>query len=118
MDPVDEAARLAFRSDMLQRHGAVITHHGVIVGRGFNERTVQFAHTYSIHAEVAAIMNLRKCFPVEMRNKKWIRECRLYVVRIGPDSKGNPLRNSLPCVKCANCIKSVGIPIVFYSSEP
>ena len=117
VDPVDEAVTLAHRSDMLQRHGAVITRNGTVIARGFNKLTHIFHHRWSMHAEVDVICDLRKRFPVESRSKKWLRDCRLYVVRIGPDARGNPLKNSLPCRHCSDAICDAGIPVVFYSHE-
>lgn len=113
-DPVEEATRLALRSDMLHRHGAVITRQGEIVGRGFNYRTDVFCHKFSFHAEVAAITDMRKKFPRESKNPSWIKLCQMVVVRVGPV---NNLKNSCPCTSCAKYINSVGIQVVKYSTE-
>ena len=118
MDPADEAVRMARRSDMLHRHGAVITRCGEIVARGFNKNVNHYHHVWSQHAEVDVICDLRRRFPVESRNRRWLRECRLYVVRVGPDALGNPLKNSLPCCNCTRAILDAQIPVVFYSSVP
>jgi deoxycytidylate deaminase len=101
---------------MLHRHRAVITRGGHIIARGYNHHVNHYHHMWSQHAEVDALVDLKRKFPVESRNKKWMRDCRLYVVRIGPDSRGNPLKNSLPCVNCSAAIKEANIPVVFYSS--
>lgn len=113
MDPVTEAISQANRSPMLHRHGAVIVRNGVIVGKGFNHHVDYFHHSFSLHAEVDAIMDLRKKYAAECRSKKWIRECRLYVVRV---SGTQELRLSQPCRNCRKCIEGIGIPVVMYSA--
>ena len=118
MDPADEAVRMARRSDMLHRHGAVITRGGQVIARGFNKVVNHYHHLWSQHAEIDALCDLKRRFPVESRNKRWMRDCRLYVVRIGPDSMGNPLKNSLPCHNCSQAILDACIPVVFYSGVP
>lgn len=115
MDPVEEAVRMARRSVMGQRHGAVITRSGCIVARGCNRRVSHYHHIWSQHAEVSAICDLKKRFPVESQSRKWMRECRLYVVRVGSDEQGNPLKHSLPCPSCTRAIAHSCIPVVFYS---
>jgi deoxycytidylate deaminase len=116
-DPACEAVRLAKRSYMTQRHGAVITRNGEIIARGFNHHVTHLNHLFSLHAEMDAIADLKKRYASECKSKRWLRDCRLYVVRIGPDSQDNPLRMSKPCVNCKQAIQQIGIPIVFYSNE-
>jgi tRNA(Arg) A34 adenosine deaminase TadA len=115
-DPAHEAACQAIKSTMGQRHGAVITHCGSIVGRGFNHHVTQYCHQFSKHAEVAAISDLKKAFPQEMKSKRWMKDTRMYIVRIGPDSSGHQLKLSKPCCACREAIEKAGIPYVFYSS--
>lgn len=113
--PATEAVRLAKRSDMGQRHGAVITHNGVIVARGFNHHATHLNHSFSVHAEVDALQDLKKRFGSEMKSRRWLRDCRMYVVRVGTNASGNPLKLSKPCKNCKDAIERAGIPIVFYS---
>lgn len=117
-DAIDEAARMARKSEMLHRHGAVIVRQGEIVAKGYNKRTNVFHHSYSFHAEVSCLIDLKRRFPNESKCRRWLKDTKMFLVRVGPDAQGNPLKNSLPCKNCSCAIREAGIPIVFYSSEP
>ncbi len=116
MDPANEAIKMAKRSYMTQRHGAVIVRNGEIIAKGYNHHVTHLNHLFSLHAEMDAIADLKKKYP-ESKSKRWLKDCRLYVVRIGPDRQDNPLRMSKPCINCKQAIQNLGIPIVFYSNE-
>jgi len=64
-----------------------------------------------VHAEVAAIMQLRGKPP------SYLRECEMYVVRIGRrhSCPTHPLRLSKPCANCEALIRERGIRRVYYS---
>lgn len=94
-----------------QHHGCVIIRNDEIVAEGFNFKTQYLNHRFSIHAEVAAISKLGK------KNKKFMSTCDLYVVRIGTDNMGNPLKYSKPCPDCMQAIIKAGIRKVYYSSN-
>jgi deoxycytidylate deaminase len=102
---------------MTQRHGAVITRNGEIIAKGYNHHVEHLNHLFSLHAEMDAISDLKKRFSAECKSKRWLKDCRLYVIRIGPDAQDNPLRMSKPCINCKQAIQQIGIPIVFYSNE-
>lgn len=94
-----------------QRHGCVVVKDGEIVAEGYNHHQTHLYHKFSIHAEVHALSKLRKF------NKKFISQCTLYVVRIGTDNMGNPLKFSKPCKDCTRAIEKSGIKRVYYSSN-
>lgn len=103
----DSASRSNVRS---HRHGCVIVKDGEIIAEGFNHHTNHFEHTFTIHAEVDAIIKMKK------KNKNFT-GCELYVVRIGTDNMGNPLKYSRPCVNCTNAILKAGIKKVYFSTD-
>ena len=94
-----------------QHHGCVIVRDDEIIAEGFNYKKEFFNHRFSIHAEVAALSKLSK------KNKKFLSTCDLYVVRIGTDNMGNPLKYSKPCPECMKAILKAGIRKVYYSSN-
>lgn len=109
---LEKAAYIATHSNVkCQRHGCVIVKDGEIVAEGFNQHTKHFEHKFTIHAEIDALLKLKK-------NKKILNECELYVVRIGTDSMGRPLKYSRPCEDCTKAILKSGIRRVYYSTDP
>ena len=108
---LNRALNLARKSSCFShRHGCVIVKGDEIVAEGYNHTDVHLYHKFSIHAEVDAISKLKK-------NRKYISQCDLYVVRIGRDSMGNPLKYSKPCPDCIKAIQKSGIRRVYYSSN-
>lgn len=108
---MNRAFNLARKSHCFtHRHGCVIVKDDEIVSEGFNHTDVHLYHKLSIHAEVDAISKLKK-------NRKYLSQCDLYVVRIGRDSMGNPLKYSKPCPDCIKAIQKSGIRRVYYSSN-
>ena len=106
---IRKAASLALRSPLRQhRHGCVIVRNGEIVSEGYNHNFVHMYHLHSVHAEVDALSKLP-------RDKKFTSQCDMYVVRIGPDSLGNPLKLSKPCCSCTQAILKAGLRRVYYS---
>jgi tRNA(Arg) A34 adenosine deaminase TadA len=116
-DPVGEAVREAQRSCMLHRHGAVVVRRGAVVAGACNRESPRLggaSQLFSIHAEVAALGELRKRNPVKGRCRRWLRDCRMYVVRL-VRRRGELLGSSRPCRCCCDAIRRAGIPTVFYS---
>lgn len=111
VDVFDKAITEAKKSCMLHRHSAVIVHDDEIVSIGHN-RVVNFmSHNIgSLHAEMDALMK------VKHRGRKFLEECVLIVIRIGPEALGFPLKMSKPCEHCSKEIKKSGIKKVFYSA--
>lgn len=110
------AADQAFKSTMQHRHGCVIVYNDRdIIAKGYNHTRCTMENEFSIHAEVEAINKLRQV--LKTKSKDFINKCTLYVVRIGKDSLGNPLKMSEPCPRCSAAIRNVGIPRVVYSQE-
>lgn len=105
------AINLALKSTcQTHRHGCVIVKDDEILSEGYNHTQLHLYHKFSIHAEVDAISKLK-------HNKKLLSACDLYVVRIGTDSMGNPLKYSKPCPACIKAIHKAGIRRVYYSSN-
>jgi len=106
-----KAAASAIRSNVKShRHGCVIVKDGEIISEGFNHHTNHFEHTFTIHAEVDALTKVK-------RLKNILSDCELYVVRIGTDLMGNPLKYSRPCVNCTKAILKAGIKKVYFSTD-
>ena len=101
------AANVAMNSVMNHKHGAIIVHKKNIIGVGYN---YQYS-TFSIHAEIAAITQLKG------KEKNLLAECELYVVRIGPTKYDHALKYSKPCLNCQNYIAKKCIKKTFYSTN-
>ena len=101
------AARVAMNSTMNHKHGAIIVHKNNIIASGCNYSYAKF----SIHAEVAAISQLKG------KEKEILPECKLYVVRIGPDKYNFPLKYSKPCNSCQSFICKNLIKKTYYSTN-
>lgn len=105
------AACIASRSSMNHRHGCVIVNkNGDIVAEGYNYVYTHMHHKFSIHAEVCCLSKMK-------RNKKWLSDCDMYVVRVGTENMGNPLKYSRPCEGCTEAIIKAGIKRVYYSTS-
>lgn len=105
------AMNLALKSPChQQRHGCVIVRDNEIISEGYNHTHTHMYHKFSIHAEVDAISKLK-------HNRRLMASCDLYVVRVGRDSMGNPLKYSKPCPDCIKAIQKCGIKRVYYSSN-
>lgn len=108
---LQRAMQLALKSTCTHhRHGCVITKDGEIVAEGYNHHYEHFHHKMTIHAEVDALSKLKY-------NRKVFPSCEMYVVRIGTDRMGNPLKYSRPCTDCSKAILKAGIRRVYYSSN-
>lgn len=105
------AANIAARSPVrCHRHGCIIVKDGEVVAEGYNHHAIQFEHKFTVHAEIDALMKLKK-------NRKILSECELYVVRIGTDHMGRPLKYSKPCSDCTRAILKAGIKRVYFSTD-
>jgi hypothetical protein len=49
--------------------------------------------------------------------KKMLSDCDMYVVRIGTENMGNPLKYSRPCPDCSEAIIKAGIKKIYYSTS-
>ena len=92
------------------RHGVVIVKDDEIVSEGYNHKRWHLYHKSSVHAEVDALSKLK-------HNRKFMSQCDMYVVRIGVDSMGMPLKYSRPCSDCTKAITKSGIRRVYYSTS-
>ena len=101
------AIRLAKKSTMLHKHGAVLVYRNKIVGRGYN--ILCKYHKYengrhkSIHAEVMAIRNCS--------NPTILHKCKLIVVRF----VSGKMRCSLPCKRCQKYLQKRKIGTIYHS---
>ena len=108
---LNRAASIAVRSCMGHRHGCIIVNKsGEIVSEGYNYLFTHMCHKFSIHAEVCCLSKMK-------RNKKILSECEMYVVRIGTDNMGRPLKYSKPCPDCTKAIIKSGIKKIYYSTN-
>jgi tRNA(Arg) A34 adenosine deaminase TadA len=86
LDIFDKAIALAKKSTMQQKHGAIVVYNGEILGQGFNHMASFMSHSWSCHAEMGAILSIRK-------KDKWkICESTLVVVRVGSDARDREIR--------------------------
>lgn len=99
----------AKKSVMEQRHGAVIVKNNKIIASGHNCYTQHFKQSWSTHAEVSAILQLSK------KPRNFLKDCDMYVVRLGTKGMGYPLKLSKPCPCCKATINAMGIKRVYYS---
>lgn len=109
---IEYAATVAKKSTMVQKHGCVIVHKKKVIAVGFNFSVIPCR--LSIHAEHDAINKAKK-----QLSKADLKNCQLYVVRIGQDSMENPLKYSKPCPTCEMNINNIGLnpKKVFYSTN-
>jgi len=106
---LNKAAQLAFNSTMTHKHGCVLVNSNTdeIISTGYNHTYIHMYHLYSCHAECDTLRKVKK--NMDLSNTE------LYVVRIGPNSLGNPLKLSKPCDGCAKLILKSNVGRVFYS---
>lgn len=117
---LSRAMKLAHRSRVVQRHGAIVVKGGSIIATGFNRysndpkrfpvdyfSSEKLAHeernAISLHAEVAA---LRKLAPEQLRGAT------VYVARVTPSGA---IGSSEPCPACTLELKRVGIKKVIFT---
>lgn len=110
---VDYAIRMAKKSTMEHKHGAVIVLHNEIIATGYNHRQYYMCHGYSIHAEIDALAKVKG-------KKNILHEAEMYVVRIGKFNPTSPntfcIKNSKPCKDCSKAIVKHEIRRVYYST--
>ena len=111
LDVFGRVQDVATKSTMVQKHGAVIVQNNQIISEGFNYLANFMSHSYSIHAEVAALMNI----PKRYRQKRYLEDSTMVVVRVS--GKDNHINMSAPCANCRREIEKAGIKRVFYSSS-
>ena len=111
---MEQAVKMAKKSVMEHKHGAVIVHNNEIIATGYNYRQYYMCHGFSIHAEVDALTKLKG-------RKNLLAEAELYVARIGKYNPAAPgafcLKYSKPCRECSKAILKQGIRKVYYSTE-
>jgi len=108
---VERAVQEALKSTMDHKLGSVVVHGNEIISMGHNHHSDSMSNLWSFHAEVAALMQLKKL------PKSQLKECEMYVVRIGPPSSKCAVRMSKPCKHCAKFIEDMGIRKVFYTTN-
>lgn len=121
---IEVAKKVGLKSTLEHKHGACIVYRNKIVSTGYNYMLGQCNESYenhpkllSIHAEVAAIKEFLRLGPRNGYNKQTLKDCKLYVVRIGKESMNHPIKLSKPCKNCENTIKRFNIPKVYFSMD-
>lgn len=109
-DFLDSANKIALNSTMLHKHGAIIVYKNKIIAEGFNYRCNYLSKEYSIHAEIAALNN------VKGKYKKILNECTMYVVRNAMNFD-NVLKYSKPCDNCKKAILKYNLKKIYYSTN-
>lgn len=107
----EHACKVAKKSGMNHRHGAVVIYNGEIIADGYNRECSEFKEQFSVHAEVDALLKVRKM------GKHILSQCDLIVVRIAPSSMDHVMKFSMPCCKCRSFIERFGIRRVYYSTN-
>jgi deoxycytidylate deaminase len=104
-----KAAQLALKSNMGHRHGCIVVDSQTdeIISSGYNHTAIHMYHKWSCHAEIDTLRKIKR--NTDLSNAE------LYVVRIGPESLGNPLRMSQPCEGCSKAILKSGLKKIYYS---
>lgn len=104
------AGQLAFRSNITHRHGCVVVdpHTDEILSKGFNHTHPAMQHVNSVHAEHDALRKIKK--HVDLSGAE------IYVVRIGPVSRGQAFTLSKPCDGCTRLLVRHKVGKVYYSS--
>lgn len=108
---LNQALRIAENSECRQRHGAVLTQGGRVLGIGVNVNKNDPVYSgenqlaFSIHAEEAAL-------------RSWggsgLKGATIYVARLG---KRNIPLNSKPCASCQKMLKEAGVRRVVYTID-
>lgn len=104
---LDKAANIAKKSVMTQKHGCIIVYKKQIIASAYNTMPKSFGD--SVHAEINAIN--------KVKDKKILKQCELYIVRIGTSSMNNPLKYSKPCKQCTDTIINFNIRKIYYSTN-
>lgn len=102
------------KSTLYHKHGACLVYKNKIISTGYNF-AIHNGPNYTIHAEVSAILEFLKNGPRKRLNKNILKDCILYVVRVGKESMNYPLKISRPCNNCYNFMKKYGIKKVYWS---
>lgn len=105
---IEIAMKEAKKSKMDQKHGCVIVYKKKVIAKGYNyhiEDPINYSNLWSIHAEIAAIKNVRKL-------KIDLTKCDMYVIRLS--TKGE-LKLSKPCDNCMKKITEYNFRNVYYS---
>lgn len=103
------AKKLAVKSDVKQKHGAVLVSGNKILGLGFNRSKTSIRrsnHPFSsIHSETDA---LGSALPSETVGST------MYIYR---ETRDGVLANSRPCIYCMKALKLAGVRKVCYTIE-
>lgn len=117
---IQAAIDVAKTSQMESMHGCIIvnekTRGDPIIVSGINAHVFnqEDRGVFSRHAEMSALANL---IAIKGHNGKFFSECTAYIARVGPASKGHPVRMSKPCEKCQKLLIKVGIERIVYTCD-
>lgn len=124
------AYRVAEQSDFHPFHlGCVITYKGKVISTGYNQNkshptqkkyNKRYRHfkkgkrdaTHSLHAELAALVNIPKC----VQNNIDMSKCHVYIYRI---CSGKPLGfgNAFCCNACRHALIDAGVRHIYYTTD-
>jgi len=110
-DIFERAISVANKSTMVFKLGTVIVKNGEILSEGYNHISEYMCHQNSVHSEVHALYNLKKIH----RNKKFLEDAVMLIVRVGNGKECHTMRMAKPCEECRKAIAKFGIRRVFYS---
>lgn len=99
---LERACGVALTSTCRQKHGAIVVHHGKVLGASTNipkndPKYVDW-HSASVHAEIAAL-----------RKARWPRKATIYVARV---NRFGEIRLSKPCAACQHVLDLYRIKVV------
>lgn len=105
----DYLIKVAEKSCVNQKHSAALIKNGKIINYGYN-KYCSFAKKSTIHAEMDALMTLRKKY-----KKHQLMNMDIVIIRISP--KNHELKNSRPCNGCIDILRKFYIRRVYYSDD-
>jgi tRNA(Arg) A34 adenosine deaminase TadA len=111
---VEEAIIEAKKCTMSSKHGCVIVHGTTIISRGHNSNECYEYNKHSVHAEVAALKNMKK-------SRVNVENMTMYVVRINnkdlnKENSQIKTQNSKPCADCMRCICHHKVKKVYFTT--
>ena len=105
------ACQEACKSLLHHKHGAVLVYKGEIISTGFNNfKSGKCVSLRSIHAEMDAIMKVRKI----PNARNILKNCDIYVVRVNSE---NDIIMSKPCCECSKLIRKFNLKRAFWSDD-
>lgn len=105
------------KSCLYHKHGAILVYRNKIISTGYNYAIYNSGCFYTTHAEVSAIKEFLKLSSRKQIKRDILKDCILYVVRIGTENMNYPMKLSKPCNNCLNFIKKHKVKKVYWSED-